>query len=252
MHISADSHGVVAQTVVRSVVAYETGDAAELKNALAALGTPAAPAFAGLEAGLGVLLANRYPDQKTIDAIALPSVPWGEIVACDAALDTGNLALAEKLLSARAGNSAPVYLLRVARLRRYQKRLDDALAASQAALSEKPTVALIIERVTELVEKEQLVPARELVARYPALLGPVAQWLGVLLDVAANQPKQAAARLAQLDPPPDEAPAVLRILAGRALASASDKRARGYLITLVRRLGKQPDALAAAALLNAH
>jgi hypothetical protein len=237
--------------VVRGVVAYETGDAAELTNALAALDAASSQAFAGLAAGPGVLLASRYPDQKTIDAIALPSVPWGELVACDAALDTGNLALAEKLLSARAESPAPVHLLRVARLRRYQKRLDDALAASQQAMSEKPTVALVIERVTELVEKEQLAPARELVARYPALLGPVAQWLGVVLDVAANQPKQAAARLAQLDPPPDEAPAVLRILAGRALVAANDKRARPYLVGLVRRLGKHPDALAAAALLNA-
>jgi predicted negative regulator of RcsB-dependent stress response len=238
--------------VVRGVVAYETGDAAELKNALAALDVSSSPTFAGLAAGPGVLLASRYPDQKAIGAIALPSVPWGELVACDAALDTGNLVQAEKVLSARASNSAPVYLLRVARLRRYQKRLDDALAASQEALGERPTVALVIERVTELVEREQLAPARDLVARYPSLLGPVAQWLGVVLDVAANQPKQAAARLAQLDPPPDESPAVLRILAGRALVAAGDKRARPYLVGLVRHLGKHPDALAAAALLSAH
>jgi hypothetical protein len=36
------------------------------------------------------------------------------------------------------------------------------------------------------------------------------------------------------------------------LAAAGDKRARSYLVSLVRHLGKHPDALAAAALLNAR
>ena len=235
--------------VVRSVVAYETGNAADLRGALASLDADA-PTFAALAAGPGVLLATRYPDSAKLEAMASPSIPWGDMVAADAALSTGNLALAEKVLSARSANLSPAHLLRVARLRRYQRRLDDALAASQAALAEGASVPLIVERALELVEKDKASEARELVARYPALLGPVAQWLGVVIDVALNQPKQASARLAQLEPPPDESPAFLRLLAARALAMSADKRARTYVVSVVRRLPKNPEALAVAELMK--
>jgi hypothetical protein len=235
--------------IVRSVVAYETGNSADLASALSALDSHE-PAFAALAAGPGVLLATRYPDPAKIASMASPSVPWGDMIAADAALDTGNLALAEKVLTARTASVAPAQMLRIARLRRYQKRIDDALTASQAALSEGATTPLIVERALELVEKEKAAEARELVARYPALLGPVAQWLGVVIDVAQNQPKLATARLAQLEPPPEESPAFLRLLAGRGLAMSGDKRGRAYVVTLVRRLGKNPEALAVAELLK--
>jgi predicted Zn-dependent protease len=237
--------------VVRSVVAYETGDAAELGNSLHALDV-GDPSFAGLFAGPSVLSALRYPAGEKLESMAIPSVPWGDIIAADAALDTGNLALAERVLVGRAESTASAHLLRVARLRRYQKRTDEALTASAAALSDKPTVALLVERTLELLDREKPGEARDLLARYPTLLGPVGHWLGVLIDVANNQPKQATVRLAQLEPPPEESPAYLRVLAARALVAASDKRARIYLPPLVRRLNKHPDVLAAAALLNAR
>jgi hypothetical protein len=237
--------------IVRSVVAYETGNSADLASALSALDSHE-PSFAALAAGPGVLLATRYPDPAKLASMASPSVPWGDMIAADAALDTGNLALAEKVLTARTASVAPAQMLRIARLRRYQKRIDDALTASQAALSEGATTPLIVERVLELVEKEKAAEARELVARYPALLGSVAQWLGVVIDVAQNQPKLATARLAQLEPPTEESPAFLRLLAGRALAMSGDKRGRAYVVTLVRRLGKNPEALAVAELLKPH
>jgi len=240
--------------VVRSAVAYEVGDSAELQGALALLGDARNdPSFAALAAGPGVLQGSRYPDPQKLQALAVPSIPWGEIVAADSALDTGNLALAERVLSSRmAANAAPVHLLRVARLRRYQKHLDDALAASERALAEKPSAPLAIERVLELVEKDKASDAREFVARHQSALGASFGWLSVVLDMATNQPKLAIGRLAQLEPPPDEAPAYLRLVAARALVSANDKRARGYVVQLVRRLGKHPDALATAELLKGH
>jgi len=238
--------------VVRAVVAYENADAAELSSAVTALGEgPKESAFQALAVGPGVLLGQRYPDVNKLKSFAHPTVAWGELVALDAALDTGNLDLAEFLLINRSSDSAPVYLQRLARLRRYQHRTDDALVASERALGERPSAQLLVERTIELLEKEQTAKARDLVARYPALLGPAAAWLNVLLDVASDQAKQAATRLAALEPPAEEAPGFVRILAGRALASAKDKRARGYVVTLVRRFGKHPDALAAALILNA-
>ena len=200
-----------------------------------------------------MLQGNRYLDPKKLEALAAPSIPWGEIVAADSALNTNNLELAERVLGPRMkANAAPVHLLRIARLRRYQKRLDDALAATERALAERPGAPLAIERVLELVEKDKAPEAREFVARHQASLGPSAGWLSVVVDMAANQPKLAASRLTQLEPPPDEAPAYLRLVAARALVMGNDKRARGYVVQLVRRLSKHPDAIATAQLLNGH
>jgi tetratricopeptide (TPR) repeat protein len=240
--------------VVRGAVAYESGDSAELEASLALLGDArSAPSFAALAAGPGVLQGNRYLDPKKLEALAAPSIPWGEIVAADSALNTNNLELAERVLGPRMkANAAPVHLLRIARLRRYQKRLDDALAATERALAERPGAPLAIERVLELVEKDKAPEAREFVARHQASLGPSAGWLSVVVDMAANQPKLAASRLTQLEPPPDEAPAYLRLVAARALVMGNDKRARGYVVQLVRRLSKHPDAIATAQLLNGH
>ncbi|MGC4089721.1 MAG: hypothetical protein QM756_17905 [Polyangiaceae bacterium] len=240
--------------VVRSAVAYEVGDSAELESALSLLGeSRSASTFAALNAGPGVLQGARYLDAQKLQALAVPSVPWGELVAADSALDTGNLELAERVLSPRmTANAAPVHLLRIARLRRYQKRLDDALSASDRALAEKPSAPLAIERVLELVEKDKAADAREFVARHQTALGASAGWLSVVVDMATNQPKLALGRLSTLEPPPDEAPAYLRLIAARALVSASDKRARAYVVQLVRRLGKNPDAIAVATLLNGH
>jgi len=240
--------------IVHAVVAYETAEPQNLADALQALGAASAsPAFAGLVASPGVLLGTRYPAPGELEELASPIVPWGELVALDAALDTGNLAAAEKLTSRRADeNSAPspVLELRAARLARYSRKIDEALAASERAFSGKPTAALVIERVYELVDKEQPEEARELVARYPALLGPMSGWLGVLLDVASNQPAQAAVRLAKLEPPPDDAPTVLRVVVARSLAAAGDKRARPYVLRLAKRLGRHPDVVLALAALK--
>lgn len=233
--------------VVRAVVAYETADVPNLEEAIQALGpTDATPAFAALAAAPGVLTGSRLPAAKALAAFASPSVPWGRIVALDAALDTANLALAEELVTKSPDGESPVELLRVARLRRYQKKTEDALAASERAFAGKPTTALVVERVYELIDANQIPAARDLVAKYPSVLGPVTAWLGVLLDVAVDQPQKAAVRLATLEPPPDEAPTFLRVLAARALAAAHDKRARAYVLRVARRLGKHPDVILAA------
>ncbi|HET9932163.1 MAG TPA: hypothetical protein VFQ35_15775, partial [Polyangiaceae bacterium] len=240
--------------VVRSVVAYENGDAAELEAALSLLGASrTSPPFAALAAGPAVLQGTRYLDAQKLQALAAPSIPWGELVAADSALATGNLELAERVLAVHAkSNAAPVHLLRIARLRRYQKRLDDALSASERALSEKPSAPLGIERVLELVEKERAGEAREFVARHQGALGASAGWLSVVIDMAANQPKLALGRMTQLEPPSADAPVYLRLIAARALVVSNDKRARGYVLDLARRLGKHPDAIAIAVELGKH
>lgn len=233
--------------IVRSVVAYETGEVTDLEDALRALGTAVStPSLAALAAAPRVLDGTALPDAKAIAALASPSLPWGTLVALDAALDSGNIGLVEEL-AARSGElDSAVELLRLARLRRYQGQREAALLASERAFAGKPTVALVVERTYELLESEQIAGAKDLVAKYPALLGQVGGWLGALIDAAGEQPAKAGLRLAKLDPPPDAAPTFLRVLAARALAAARDKRARVYVARLARRLPRHPDVILAA------
>jgi hypothetical protein len=237
--------------VVRGVIAYEKLELSDLASARDALGADAAaPAFQALAVAPAILAGSKYPPAERLEDIAVPSVAWGDVVAVDAALDTGDLKLASALLGRRSLDSAaPAYRARVARLRRYENKLDEALAASAAAMDATPTAPLVIERTYELIEKDELKAAKELVAKHPTLLGPMAGWLGVLLDVASNQANLAAVRLTKLDLPPEGSPVILRVLAARALAAARDKRAKPYVVQQARKLKKHPDvALALQAL----
>ncbi|HEY6555803.1 MAG TPA: hypothetical protein VI072_00965 [Polyangiaceae bacterium] len=242
--------GAPEVAVVRAVVAYETLDTTELEGAVSAFGdaSQSRSELRGLTVAPGVLGATRYPDAASLDAMARPQVPWGELVAVDAALDLGNLALAEQLVKRwEEGAARPVYSLRVARLRRYQGKTEDAVTASAHALDQGTTTArVLIERVYDLLANEQVGAARQLLARYPTLLGPMTGWLSALVDVAADRKADAAVKVAQLEPPPDAAPVLLKTLVARALSAAGDKRADPYLRTLSRRLGRHPDFVIAA------
>lgn len=234
--------------VVRAVVAYESLEATDLRSALEALGNSAVgPAFAALEAAPGVINGSAFPPPGKLEELAAPDKPWGELVAVDAAIETGNLALAEQLLAKRSPEALrPVHLRRLARLRRLQGKLDEALQASGAAAEGGIALPLLIERTYELLAKDDVAAAKQLAAKYPALLGPLAGWVGVLTDVASKQPASATVRLTKLELPPDEAPILVRVLAARALVVAKDKRATPYVTALSRKLPKNPDVLAAA------
>ena len=73
-------------------------------------------------------------------------------------------------------------------------------------------------------------------------------WVGVLTDVASKQAASATVRLTKLDLPPDESPIAVRVLVARALMAGKDKRAKAYVTALARKLPKNPDVLAAAAI----
>ena len=235
--------------VVRAVVAYESLETADLKGALEALGNSAVgPAFSALEAAPGVITGSAFPLPAELEALAAPDKPWGELVAVDAALETGNLALAEKILAKRSADALrPVHLRRLARLRRFQGKLDEALRASSAAAEGGMALPLLLERVYELLGKDDVAGAKQIAAKYPSLLGPLSGWVGVLTDSASKQTASATVRLGKLDLPPDEAPIAVRVLAARALMAGNDKRAKPYVMALVKKLPKNPDVMAAAA-----
>jgi tetratricopeptide (TPR) repeat protein len=235
--------------VVRGVVAYESLEPGDLESALKSLGEAAQTrqAYSGLAAGPGIITGRAFPSPEKLEAMATPSTPWGEIIATDAALDTGNLALAAKILGRRQGDALrPVHYQRLARLYRYQNKLDDAVKAAAAAREGSTTAGVLIESLYDFVQKDDGPGARDLFAKHPALLGPMTSYLGVLVDVVNKQKAQAAARVAKLDLPPPETPLELRILVARALAASGDKRGRPYVLALAKQVPKHPDVNAAA------
>ncbi len=232
--------------VVRAVAAYESTEPADVQSAVDALGeSKAAPAFAALVAAPGILLGTKYPTPEEEKDFAHPNVPWGEIVAIDSALDRNDLAAAEALFAARGGVAlGPVHYLRQARLLRYSDKAKEAVAASDKALFGNVTVALLIERTYGLVAADDAKGALELIAKYPAVLGPLAGWLTAFVEgKSPHKPvqAQALARVAKLDFPPEASPLVVRVLALRAIVLTADKRAPDYLRTLARVAPKHPD-----------
>jgi tetratricopeptide (TPR) repeat protein len=232
--------------VVRAALAYEALEPGDLDSALAALGDKASdPAFTALRAASSVLKGGHYPKPDELVAMANSQVPWGELVAVDAALETGNLTTAERILGARTvENSRPVHALRLARLRRYQGKTEEALAASSRALEANMTPPLLIERTYELLDADKVAEARTFVAKHPSVLGPMTAWLQALIEVSAKQETQAKARVAKLELPPEAAPLRLRLLAARALDLTGDKRASPYIKELRTAAPRNPELAA--------
>jgi tetratricopeptide (TPR) repeat protein len=232
--------------VVRAVAAYESLEAGDVDAALRVLGEGAqSHAFTGLALGSGILMGTKYPTPEERDALRDPSIPWGELIAIDAALDQGAVEPAAQILEARTGEALrPVHLLRLARLRRYQNMPAKAVEASAAALEGNVTAPVLIERTYDLVAAEDLDGARTLIAKYPALLGPLGGWLAAFVDGNGKEKSdkaQAASRAAKLDLPPDGSALALRVLVLRALVVSGDKRASAYLRGLAFRASKHPD-----------
>src|ERR1041385_3396865 len=91
--------------VVRAAAAYEAIDPSELESATDAMGSREGVAKA-LSAGMGIIMARKYPAPAELEKMAVPSVPWGDLVAVDAALDLGDMKFADKVV-ARWGEGRP-------------------------------------------------------------------------------------------------------------------------------------------------
>ncbi len=174
-----------------------------------------------------VVMGRDLPTPEKLEAMAQPYVPWGEIVWMDAALELGDLELAEKMVKGWGdGASRPVFALRVAQLRRYQDKADDAVKYSGGALEGTITARVVTERVFCLIAANDATRARDLIAKFPSMLGPMADWLRVYVDAKSNRGGDARSKLSQLEPPSEEAPLLLRLAAARALAATKDRKAK--------------------------
>ncbi|HEX7668151.1 MAG TPA: hypothetical protein VF395_01140, partial [Polyangiaceae bacterium] len=224
--------------------AYEALDPSELESAAGAMGPPEGAAKA-LAKGLGILMGKAFPPPAMLEQMATPSVPWGDLVAVDAALDTGNLPLAQKI-AAHWGERAetPSYALRLARLLRYQGKTEDAAkASSDAVVAGGVTPRVLVERFDTLVASKDISSARDLLGQYPAVLGPLTDFLKVSLDVADGKAARAKALSARLELPPADSPLLYELIAARALTAVGDRRSKPLVLMLLHAVPKHPDVV---------
>jgi len=238
--------------VVRAASAYERADADGVQRALDALpaDTRRLPFFAALALADSALSGRLHLDGTQLLLLADDDAPWGDLVAMDVALDQGDLASADKIASrwGKDGESQPLRAVRLARLARYEGRLDAADPLLQTALVRGTVTPRVLwERVYALVARGRSADVGSQLARYPLVLGPLATWLSGYAAASGGNTEAARARTSAIDPPPQGAPLEARIVAASALGAMKDKR-RGseYVKDILTSGDLEPDLVAAA------
>ncbi len=238
--------------VVRAATAYERADADAVVRALEALppDTRRLPFFAALGLAEAALSGRLHLDAAKLRLLAEDDAPWASLVAMDLALDQGDLASADKIASTwgKDGEAQPLRALRLARLARYEGRMDAADALSQTALARGTVTPRVLwERAYVLVARGRGGEVGSQLARYPLVLGPVATWLSAYAVASGGNTEGARARTASIDPPPPGAPLEARIVAASALGAMKDRRRGGDYVKDILASGLvDPDLVAAA------
>jgi hypothetical protein len=219
-----------------AIMAYEQGQGERLRKLLEQTDSAVVMSepMLGASAALEVMFAPSALTAEEISKLARPSSLWAEVVAVDAALDAGDLGLAEPwILRWPAITTRPLHLLRLARLRRYQGRLRESLDITTRLLSgPEPSLRTFVEHVSVMLA---LGMNREL---YPLLehepLRASAVWLRVLMNDARAIKDVRAAEL------PGSQALDLKVLVARALRGARDPRALEFVEALRRGFPKNP------------
>jgi len=249
--LEASSSDVV---VVRAAAAYERLDPDGVALALQALrpGDRKLPFLSGLSLAIDAL-SGKFPAEGKRSAPS-DDVPWADLIAMDLALDAGELAAADAIAASWGKDAASMSLraLRLARLARYEGRLESADAMSELALDHATVTPRVLwERVLELVAREHAAEVAPLLSRYPLVLGPLSTWLSAYAAAATGSAELARAKLAPLDPPPAGAPFETRLVVATALGAVKDrKRGVDYVRELLATGSLNPDLTAAAVALG--
>jgi hypothetical protein len=245
--------------VVRAAAAYERADADALSRALEAIPSGEArklPTLAALWVATEVIAGKYALDASKLSSLAEDDAPWSDLVAMDAALDAGDLATSEKIAAAwgKESEAKPLRALRLARLARYENRVDAADALSQVALDHGTVTSRVLwERVFVLVARNRFGDVGPLLARYPLVLGPLATWLSAYAAAANGSVDAAKGKTASLDPPPSSAPFDARVVTAAALGAMKDKKRGGdYARDLLATGNLHPDLVAAGLALGLH
>ncbi len=186
--------------------------------------------------------------------MANDDAPWSDLVAMDAALDGGDLATAEKIAASwgKDAESQPLRALRLARVARYDGRLDAADVLSQTALDHGTVTPRVLwERVFNLVARNRTTDVSPLLARYPLVLGPLATWLSAYAAASGGGVEAAKGKTASIDPPPAAAPLETRVVAAAAFSAMKDRRRGAEYVREVLATGSlHPDLVTAAVALG--
>lgn len=218
--------------MVRGAAGYERCDLAALAASLEALPEPLRTSglLAPLTRARDVLVEQSMWSAEDRLKLAATHAWWADLVAMDASLDVGDLVTAEKIAEIwRKESVAPNRATRLARLARYQEKLDVADAESQRALASGATLRSLFERVLVLVAQKKFDEASQLLAKNPAPLGPYATWLSGYVVAKAGKVDDARARTELLEAPSEGAPFPVRMLALVSAASMRDQK-RGMLL----------------------
>jgi len=237
--------------VVTAAVSYEKLDGERMSRALEALPDDArkVPFLAPLLRGQQLLAGSATiaaPDK--VMAMAGDDAPWADLVAMDAALDVGDLDLARKAAAQWQGDVRPLRAVRLARLARYDGKLDEADRLSKLAMEGGTvTVRALTERVFVLVAANKSAEALALFKQHPNVGGPLAKWLRAYASASHGKPDEARASLSQEDPPPPLAPMPARMIAASAYGAVKDSRHGGDYVKAIVQAGFQNPDMAAAA-----
>jgi tetratricopeptide (TPR) repeat protein len=235
--------------IVRASVAYERLDPDGVALALETLPAEARtrPEMAALVKAADVLRGQAILETTALRALAAPEVAWGDVIAIDAALDSGNLTVANELIDRfRDTKDRPPRALRVARHLRYTDRAADADAPSTQAAA-MPTPRTVVERILVLLATNKGDEARAFVAKNAQVLGPMAAWVICYIDADGPRLAESRAKAALLDPPSATTPLLWRVVAALTMGDLGDKK-RGlpYVKNLAKSFPKNPDVLIAS------
>jgi tetratricopeptide (TPR) repeat protein len=203
---------------------------------------PLARGQALLAGSLGVMNA------QTALAMAEDEAPWADIVAMDWALDAGDLETAKKIAEPWKAQPRALRAVRLARLARFEGKLDEAEKMSRLALDGgSVTMRALVERVFTLVAMKKDADALAVFKTYPNVGGPLAKWLRAYATAAHGRHEEARAIISQEDPPPSAAPMPARMLAAAAYGAIKDVRHGGEYTKPILAAGfVNPDMAAAA------
>lgn len=237
--------------MVTAAVAYEKLDSERLARAFDPVSADAKkqPFASALVRGqsllagnLAVLTSDKVKDMSDDEA------PWADLVAMDWALDSGDLALAKKVSEGWRAPPQAMRAVRLARLARYDGRLEEADKLSRAALDTGTvTMRALTERVFTLVALKKDGEAQGLFKTYPNVGGPLAKWLRAYATASHGKIDEARAVVSQEDPPPAAAAMPARVIAAAAFAAMKDTRKGNEYVRAILSSGfSSPDVTAAA------
>lgn len=233
--------------VVNAAAAYEKADGVRMASAFEPLPDDAKklPFMQPLLRGQA-LMAGSFGGSSSdkILQTADDDAPWADLVAMDAVLDSGDLDAADKIAQQWKGDVRPLRAVRLARLARYQNKLEDADKYSDAAVKNGTvTLRSLAERVYTLVAMNKAHDAISLMKSYPNVGGSIWKWLrAYAVASGGGKIEEARALVAGEDAPPALAPMPARMIAASAYGAMKDTRhGSPYVMSIVSAGFSNPD-----------